>query len=169
MAHILLVTGGAKSGKSRYAEERCLSLSAKPIYVATAEIWDAEMAERVAEHRARRQDLWEDHPETLNLAAALDATDGRGARLVDCLTLWLTNVMLGEHDIAAHRGALLAALKRQTSPVVLVTNEVGMGIVPDNALARRFRDEAGRLNQYMAEIADEVVLVACGLPLKLKG
>ena len=168
MARVILVTGGARSGKSRLAEARTLRLGTPAIYVATAEARDPEMAARIAAHQARRGPEWRSMSEPLALAAALDASDGR-PRLVDCLTLWLSNLMLGGHDVAAATDDLFAALSRQTAPVVLVTNEVGAGIVPENALARAFRDTAGTLNQQVAAAADEVLLVACGLPLTLKG
>lgn len=168
MTRILLVTGGARSGKSRLAEARTLALGSPATYIATAEAHDAEMAARIAAHRARRGPEWRDIAAPLALAEALDDSDGR-PRLVDCLTLWLSNLMLGGHDIPAASEALLASLARQKAPVVLVTNEVGLGIVPENALARAFRDAAGTLNQAVAAAADEVVLVACGLPLTLKG
>ncbi len=143
-------------------------LPGQPVYIATAEALDAEMRERIAKHRARRGSEWLERETPLELVAALDATDGGGARLVDCLTLWLSNLMhrrtrLGE------RGKLLAeALGRQKGPVVLVTNEVGLGIVPENALARRFRDAAGILNQMIARVADEVEFVVAGMPMRVK-
>jgi len=164
---LILVTGGARSGKSRIAESRALALGTSATYIATAEAQDAEMAARIAAHQARRGAEWITVNAPLDLAGALDATVG--VRLVDCLTLWLTNVMLAGRDLAAETARLLAALSRAPSPVVLVTNEVGAGIVPDNALARAFRDAAGVLNQQVAELAGEVILVACGLPLTLKG
>ena len=172
MTRITLLTGGARSGKSRLAEAETRAVcrpGQRPLYIATAEANDAEMAARIKIHRDRRGPEWDDMHAPLDLAAALDASDGRGPRLVDCLTLWLSNLMLGGHDIDAATAALLAALSRQCDPVVIVTNEVGLGIVPDNALARSFRDTAGFLNQSVAQSADRVALVACGLPLILKG
>ncbi|WP_134724789.1 bifunctional adenosylcobinamide kinase/adenosylcobinamide-phosphate guanylyltransferase [Paracoccus luteus] len=168
MTRITLITGGARSGKSRIAETLALR-AGRAVYLATAEARDAEMADRIKAHRERRGPQWTDRAAPLDLPAALAETDGMGPRLVDCLTLWLTNLMLGGHDIDAAAAALLAALGTARDPVVLVTNEVGAGIVPDNALARRFRDAAGLLNQQVAAAADRVVLVACGLPLVLKG
>lgn len=168
MAAIILITGGARSGKSRLAEERVLSLGPAPLYIATAEAHDAEMADRIAAHQARRGAEWTTVAAPLDLPRALDATDGQGPRLVDCLTLWLTNLMLADRDWRADTDALLAALDRQRDPVVLVTNEVGMGIVPDNALARAFRDAAGALNQRIAARADQVILAVAGLPLRVK-
>lgn len=166
---ISLVLGGARSGKSALAERLTLAAGAHPLYIATAEAWDDEMRARIAEHRARRDGLgWETCEAPLQLAVALTAEPERPV-LVDCLTLWLTNHLLAEHDLDAETDALLAALPVRRGPVVLVANEVGLGIVPDNALARRFRDAAGRLNQRVAQIADLVVLTAAGLPLVLKG
>ncbi|GLR84389.1 bifunctional adenosylcobinamide kinase/adenosylcobinamide-phosphate guanylyltransferase [Bradyrhizobium iriomotense] len=165
---VVLITGGARSGKSQRAEARARSFPGRPVYIATAEALDAEMAERIARHRARRGDDWIERETPLDLVAALDATDGSGARLVDCLTLWLSNLLHAERDWSGEAALLAAALRRQRSPVILVTNEVGLGIVPDNALARSFRDAAGLLNQVIAEVADEVEFVVAGLPMKVK-
>jgi len=165
---IILITGGARSGKSLWAESRTLSFPGRPVYIATAEAHDAEMRERIARHQARRGNDWIEHEAPLALVEALDATDGGGARLVDCLTLWLSNLMHADRDCAQEAAHLADALVRQTSPVVLVTNEVGLGIVPDNALARAFRDAAGILNQTIARVADEAEFVVAGLPMKLK-
>jgi adenosylcobinamide kinase/adenosylcobinamide-phosphate guanylyltransferase len=165
---IILVTGGARSGKSTRAEARACAFPGKPVYVATAEALDAEMRERIAKHRARRGSAWLEHETPLELVAALVETDGRGARLVDCLTLWLSNLMHAERDWEKEAMLLAETLDRQNSPVVLVTNEVGLGIVPDNALARRFRDAAGILNQIVARVADEVEFVVAGLPMRVK-
>jgi len=126
------------------------------------------MAARIKAHQERRGKDWHTHAEPLDLTGALAATDGQGPRLVDCLTLWLTNLMLAGHDWQAAGRALVAALSAQVDPVVMVTNEVGGGIVPDNALAREFRDAAGTLNQWVAGVADEVILAVAGLPLKVK-
>jgi adenosyl cobinamide kinase/adenosyl cobinamide phosphate guanylyltransferase len=167
LADLTLVLGGARSGKSRHAEGLLEALKGPLAYIATAEAWDEEMRVRIAEHRDRRADRWITIDAPLDLAAGLAAAGGRPV-LVDCLTLWLTNLMLGEHDIPAAVAAFEGALAGYTAPVVLVSNEVGLGIVPDNALARRFRDEAGRLNQQMARLAGRVVFVAAGLPLVMK-
>lgn len=161
--HITLVTGGARSGKSALAERLVARHPGPLIYVATAEAGDHEMAERIQEHQRRRGEGWLTVEEPRDLAGALRASDGQGARLVDCLTLWLSNCA-GSADI---RG-LVATLRQQGCPVVLVTNELGQGIVPDNALARRFRDAHGRMNQAVAEIADEVWLAVSAQPLRLK-
>jgi adenosylcobinamide kinase/adenosylcobinamide-phosphate guanylyltransferase len=168
MNKTILITGGARSGKSLIAETRTLALGSPAIYVATAQAWDDEMRARIAEHQARRGPEWVTHAEPLDLLGVLAATDGQGPRLVDCLTLWLTNLMLGDHDWRAAGRALVAALPAQVSPIVFVTNEVGGGIVPENALARAFRDAAGTLNQWIAAEADEVILAVAGLPLKVK-
>lgn len=165
---IILITGGARSGKSTRAEARARAFPGKPVYIATAEALDAEMRERIAGHRARRGSDWLERETPLELVAALAETDGAGARLVDCLTLWLSNLMHEERDWQKEGAHLADTLGRQKSPVVLVTNEVGLGIVPDNALARRFRDAAGILNQMIARAADEVELVVAGLPMRVK-
>ena len=168
MGRTILITGGARSGKSAIAEARALSFAPSAIYIATAEPRDAEMAARIAAHQARRGACWMTHAEPLDLTGALDATDGQGPRLVDCLTLWLTNLILGGHDWQAAAQALVVCLPCQSDPVVIVTNEVGAGIVPDNALAREFRDAAGLLNQWVAKVSDDVILAVAGLPLKVK-
>ncbi|WP_413871615.1 bifunctional adenosylcobinamide kinase/adenosylcobinamide-phosphate guanylyltransferase [Albidovulum sp.] len=168
MSKTILITGGARSGKSGIAETMALSFGRPAVYIATAEAHDAEMAARIAAHQARRGQEWRTHAEPRALVAALGVTDGKGPRLVDCLTLWLTNLMLAEADWRAAGRALVAALPAQRDPVVIVTNEVGMGIVPDNPLARAFRDAAGLLNQWVAKAADEVYLAVSGLPLKVK-
>ena len=165
---VILITGGARSGKSKRAETRTRAFPGQPVYVATAEALDAEMDARIAKHRARRGTDWIEREVPLDLVSALVATDGGGARLVDCLTLWLSNLMHAERDWEHEVNALTAALPRLRSPVVFVTNEVGLGIVPDNALARSFRDAAGIMNQTIAAVADEVEFVVAGLPMKLK-
>ena len=165
---IILITGGARSGKSVRAEARARAFAGKPVYIATAEALDAEMADRIARHRARRGNEWLERETPLELVAALDETDGGGARLVDCLTLWLSNLLHAGRDWTSATAALADALARQRSPVVLVTNEVGLGIVPDNELARRFRDAAGIMNQMIARSADEVEFVVAGLPVRIK-
>ena len=165
---VILITGGARSGKSKRAETRARAFPGQPVYVATAEALDAEMEARIAKHRARRGTDWIEREVPLDLVPALVATDGGGARLVDCLTLWLSNLMHAERDWEREVTALAAALPRLGSPVVFVTNEVGLGIVPDNALARSFRDAAGIMNQTIAAAADEVEFVVAGLPMKLK-
>ena len=145
-----------------------MSIAPRAVYIATAEVRDDEMADRVAKHQARRGVEWTTVAEPVDLVGALKRTDGQGPRLVDCLTLWLTNLMLGDHDWRQVGHELVACLSGQTDPVVFVTNEVGGGIVPENALARAFRDAAGELNQWVAAEADEVYLAVAGLPLKVK-
>jgi adenosylcobinamide kinase/adenosylcobinamide-phosphate guanylyltransferase len=164
-----LVLGGARSGKSRYAESLVERQPGPCIYLATAEAKDAEMAERIAYHRQRRGGRWETLEEPLELASALSrAARPDGAVLVDCLTLWLSNLLGAGRDPAAETEALVAALPRFAGPVVFVTNEVGLGIVPENALARAFIDHAGRLHQSIAGAAQSVVFMAAGLRLQLK-
>ncbi|HEY4162008.1 MAG TPA: bifunctional adenosylcobinamide kinase/adenosylcobinamide-phosphate guanylyltransferase [Dongiaceae bacterium] len=166
---VTLVLGGARSGKSRYAESLVDRHPGRRTYLATAEILDDEMAERVKAHRQRRDSDWKTVEEPLELAAILKAETEQGAAvLVDCLTLWLGNLMGKERDVEAEIAGLVAALIQFGGPVVFVSNEVGLGIVPDNAMARRFRDLAGTLHQRLAEQADRVVFVAAGLPLTLK-
>ena len=165
-ARMTLLLGGARSGKSRYAEALIEACPDPWLYLATAQAWDDEMRERIAHHRARRPDGWITQDVPMDLPAAIAAA--RGPVLVDCLTLWLTNLMLAEADLAGASEALLAACAQAPGPLVLVGNEVGLGIVPDNALARRFRDEAGRLHQRLATAADRVVFLVAGLPMTIK-
>lgn len=166
--HLTLVLGGARSGKSRYAESLVMEFPPPWLYVATAEPLDGEMTARIAAHRARRGAEWRAVEAPRDLAGALADSSAGGAVLVDCLTLWLSNLMLADADIAAESARLEAVLARLAAPLVLVSNEVGFGIVPDNALARRFRDAQGQLNQRMAARADRVVLMVAGLPLVVK-
>jgi adenosylcobinamide kinase/adenosylcobinamide-phosphate guanylyltransferase len=169
---LTFVIGGARSGKSRYGESviAALPLPWQPpwAYVATAEARDAEMAERITAHRARRGPQWRTIEAPRDLAAAL-AECKTTPVLVDCLTLWLSNHMLADADIDLEMAWLEAALAAAKTPVVLIANEVGSGIVPDHPLGRKFRDLQGVLNQRMAARADRVVLVVAGLPLALKG
>jgi adenosylcobinamide kinase/adenosylcobinamide-phosphate guanylyltransferase len=166
---VTLVLGGARSGKSRYAEGLVDRHPGRRTYVATAEVLDDEMAVRVKTHRARRDSDWKTVEEPLELAHALKAETEQGAAvLVDCLTLWLGNLLGQDRDVDAEIDGLIVALGQFGGPVVFVSNEVGQGIVPDNALARRFRDLAGILHQRLAEKADHVVFVTAGLPMKLK-
>ncbi|WP_119458951.1 bifunctional adenosylcobinamide kinase/adenosylcobinamide-phosphate guanylyltransferase [Rhodospirillaceae bacterium SYSU D60014] len=167
LAPVTLVLGGARSGKSRFAERLVAAHPGPRVYLATAEAGDAEMAERIRQHLARRGADWATIEAPLDLADALVSANGR-AVLVDCLTLWLSNLMGAGRDPAAETSRLVAELPQLRGPVVFVSNEVGLGIVPDNALARAFRDAAGRLHQAIAEAADRVYFVAAGLPLALK-
>jgi adenosylcobinamide kinase / adenosylcobinamide-phosphate guanylyltransferase len=175
MPALTLILGGARSGKSRYAEMLVMGAAASGTYIATAEAGDPEMAARIEEHRRQRNqggrgEFWHTVEESLGLAGAI-RTHAAPAQpiLVDCLTLWLSNLMLAGR-VVEHEGEILcAALREAGGPVVLVANEVGMGLVPETPLGREFRDEAGRLNQQVAALADRVVFVAAGLPLVLKG
>jgi len=167
-----LVLGGARSGKSALAERRVLHSAAgrTPVYIATAEAWDDEMRARISSHRTARDGQgWVTYEAPLDLAKTLMDLPPDTPVLIDCLTLWLTNHLLAETDLSAVSEGLIAAITAHKGPIVAVANEVGLGIVPDNALARRFRDAAGRLNQDLAARADCVVFVAAGLPLALKG
>jgi len=163
-----LILGGARSGKSARAEALALAaaVGGTAVYLATSEAGDAEMQARIAEHRSRRGPDWTTREAPLALVEAF--ADERRPVLVDCLTLWLSNLMAAGRDIAREGDRLSEAVAAHASPLVLVSNEVGMGIVPDNALARAFRDHAGRLHQKIAAVCDRVELVVAGLPLVLK-
>jgi adenosylcobinamide kinase / adenosylcobinamide-phosphate guanylyltransferase len=165
----VLVFGGARSGKSRYAQELVEASGLEPVFVATANAGDSEMAARIARHRAERDARWRTLVEPTALAATIrrEAAPGR-ALLVDCLTLWLANRMLAGAGLEAELAALVASVEAASGPVVLVSNEVGLGIVPDMPLGRRFRDAQGQLNQRVAEACQAVVSVSAGLPLLLK-
>jgi adenosylcobinamide kinase / adenosylcobinamide-phosphate guanylyltransferase len=166
-SHITLVLGGARSGKSRHAEQLLTRYEAPWIYLATAQAFDDEMRTRIAEHRIRRTAGWHTIEAPIDLPDAMLQRPARPV-LVDCLTLWLTNLMLSGHDVQAATGGLLAALGRREAPTILISNEVGLGIVPETPLGRSFRDEAGRLNQVIAARADHVLLMVAGLPLTVK-
>ena len=170
MGAVTLVLGGARSGKSARAEAMVEASGLAPIYLATGRAWDDEMRTRIAAHAARRGPGWRTVEEPVDLVVAL-RREGAGDRaiLVDCLTLWVTNLMLAERGVDGEADALVAALPTLPGETVLVSNEVGLGIVPENAMARAFRDHAGRLHQKIAAVADRVELVAAGLPLVLKG
>ena len=172
MAKTVFITGGARSGKSRLAEEIAEGLGNSLLYIATGQARDTEMAERIAAHRARRGEKWHTVEEPLRLCEAVREADGRfEAIMIDCVTLWLTNLLL-THDDAERSLAevctLADLLPELEKPVILVSNEVGMGIVPENALARTFRDLAGRANEILAAAADEVYVMFSGIPLRLK-
>jgi adenosylcobinamide kinase / adenosylcobinamide-phosphate guanylyltransferase len=167
-AKLTFVIGGARSGKSRYAEGLISALPPPWFYLATATAGDAEMATRIEAHRARRAAAWHTVETPRDIAGALAAC-GQAPALIDCLTLWLSNLMLAEADIEAEVERLEQALRAAAAPVVLVANEVGFGVVPDHPLGRRFRDWQGLVNQRMAARADRVVLMVAGLPLVLKG
>ena len=164
-----LILGGARSGKSRYAQTLAEAFDGDLIFIATGEAFDDEMAERIAHHRADRGPRWDTIEAPLALGEAIRSHAAPGKLLlIDCLTLWVSNLMHAERDIVAATDELIAAMGDARGPVILVANEVGLGIVPDNALARRFRDEAGRVNQAVAAAANEVSFIAAGLPLRLK-
>ncbi|MEK9967529.1 MAG: bifunctional adenosylcobinamide kinase/adenosylcobinamide-phosphate guanylyltransferase [Ferrovibrio sp.] len=173
-ARITLLLGGARSGKSRLAEQLTEQRPGRLVYIATAEAWDDEMKARIAEHKARRGDRWHGIEAPIAVAEVLQALtrdDGAadtGAVLIDCLTLWLSNLMHAGRDIGAETAGLLTALNGVRCPVLLVSNEVGLSIVPENKLARDFRDAQGRLNQAVAAAADHAIFMAAGLPLVLK-
>ncbi len=172
MARVTFITGGARSGKSRLAEERAVLHGEPLLYVATGSGGDGEMGERIRRHRQRRGAAWQTIEEPVALAEVLLGHDGYfRATLVDCVTLWLTNMLLATDD----RGGVLAEVRRTAglfaglqTPLYLVSNEVGMGIVPDTPLGRTFRDLAGEANEILAQAADEAYVVFSGLPLKLK-
>ena len=172
---LTLILGGARSGKSRLGEAVVEDLAAKDldgraIYIATAQAYDAEMTQRIATHRERRGDLWRTEEIPLNLAPALlEYFPSDTPILVDCLTLWLSNILLAERDVEAEFADLIDILPQRNAPLVMISNETGLGIVPDNALARRFRDLSGIMNQAIAKAADNVLFVAAGLPLVMKG
>lgn len=168
---LTLIIGGARSGKSRLAEAIIRASGAsRATYIATAQAWDDEMAARIAMHRERRDGFWRTVEEPLELSSLLPRVPPGDPVLVDCLTLWLTNQMLADppRDIEFAIDGLRESLKGALAPVVLVSNEVGLGIVPDSMLGRSFRDQAGRLNQMMSNAADRVIFVAAGVPLILK-
>ena len=169
LPHLSMVIGGARSGKSHLAEQLVTCSGHARVYIATADALDDEMRARIAAHRAGRGDGWQTIEAPRDLCAALAQVPAAASVLVDCATLWLTNQMLAEADLEAETTALLVALAASPAPVVVVTNEVGWSIVPENALARRFRDAQGRLNQRLAAEAGLVVAMIAGLPLVLKG
>lgn len=167
--HLSLVTGGTASGKSRLAEALAIAADLPRIYIATAEARDAEMQAKIARHRQDRGADWQTIEAPLDLSGALSDAPAGSVVLVDCLTLWLSNHLLADNDPGICTAALIETLENIAGPVILVSNEVGNSIVPDNALARAFQTEQGRLNQRIAARADLVVTVIAGLPLALKG
>jgi adenosylcobinamide kinase/adenosylcobinamide-phosphate guanylyltransferase len=168
MAPLILVLGGARSGKSRHAERLMSQYDPPWTYIATAEALDDEMGERIAQHRARRDERWQTIEAPRALADAVQNAPADQALLIDCLTLWLSNRLLEDADLDRDMSALSEVLALHTAATIVVANEVGLGIVPDNALARRFRDAAGKANQMLAAQADRVEFVAAGLALRLK-
>ena len=165
----VLVLGGARSGKSRTALQLAEQASLQRIYIATAQAFDDEMRERIALHRLERDQSWHTVDAPVELPQAIQTQTGSDkAVLVDCLTLWLSNIVLAERDPAHEADRLLRAVREAQGPLILVSNEVGQGIVPSTPLGRSFRDEQGRLNQRIAEACDAVVFVAAGCPILLK-
>ena len=169
----LLVLGGARSGKSRHAQAAAEVVAAEGtgrlVFIATAEAFDEEMTERIDRHRADRGAAWSTREVPIDLVEAIRAEDGRGTVMLDdCLTIWASNLLLGDHDIGAATQHLIAALSTAAARIVLVSNEVGAGIVPDNRLARLFRDAAGVMNQHVAAVVTNVDHVIAGLPTRLK-
>jgi adenosylcobinamide kinase/adenosylcobinamide-phosphate guanylyltransferase len=167
MSRLTLVLGGARSGKSRFAESLARQHGGPRTYIATAEAFDDEMRQRIAKHREQRAgDGWQTIEATLDPAAVLPR---EGLALLDCVTVWLGNLMHHGRDLRTEVAKLCATLETCPAEVILVSNEVGLSIVPENAMARRFRDEQGLANQALAAIADNVYFIAAGLPLNLKG
>jgi len=166
---LTLVLGAAASGKSAFAERLLAASGRRLTYIATAQAFDEEMRVKIAAHRARRGSGWTTVEAPFDLCEPLAEAEPEGAVLIDCATLWLTNHLIAEHDLVTEESRLLHAIRDAAAPVVVVSNEVGAGIVPENALARRFRAAQGRLNQSLAARADLVVTVIAGLPLVLKG
>jgi adenosylcobinamide kinase/adenosylcobinamide-phosphate guanylyltransferase len=173
MARVILITGGARSGKSRMAEEMAERYGSPLAYIATGQPGDAEMRERIARHRARRGPAWQTIEEPVSVTDVIRSHDGPfRAVLVDCITLWLANLLFRHDDrekVLTEVTRLAAVFPALKTPIILVSNEVGMGIVPENELARTFRDLAGETNEILARAADEVYVTFSGLPLKLKG
>jgi len=169
---IYFITGGARSGKSAFAERLANGMTGKRAYIATAQAFDPEMAAKIQHHRERRSAAWDTYEEPLAIADLLVKLNGRyQIVLLDCLTLWLSNVIAhtdGDDAVNSRSDGLVEAIKNFDGSSIVVSNEVGLGIVPDNPLARRFRDFAGILNQKMAQVADEVYFTAAGIPMKIK-
>ncbi|MBY5853024.1 bifunctional adenosylcobinamide kinase/adenosylcobinamide-phosphate guanylyltransferase [Rhizobium ruizarguesonis] len=169
-SNTVFILGGARSGKSRFAEDLVTATGLDRHYLATGRAWDEEMQARIAQHKVDRGPSWVTHEEPLDLVGKLTAIDGEGRIvLIDCLTLWVTNLMMEERDMAAEFAGLADFLPAAKARLVFVSNEVGLGIVPDNRMARDFRDHAGRLHQSIAAKAAEVYFIAAGLSLKMKG
>ena len=169
LSKLTFVLGGAASGKSAFAESLCFQTQKPRIYVATAQAFDDEMKSKINDHRVQRGADWTTIEATIDVADALESCGSDQVVLLDCATLWLTNILLADRDVDADQTALLAALTACPAQAIVVSNEVGHGIVPDNKLARKFRNAQGRLNQKLAAEADLVVQVIAGLPQVLKG
>lgn len=170
MAITHFILGGARSGKSRRALQLAEQAGARRLFIATAEAWDEEMSQRIARHKSERGPQWSTIEAPLDLIPALaDAQNGHDVCVVDCLTLWLSNLMHHDRNIDTATAELCAAIQAAAIPTLLVSNEVGMGLVPETPLGREFRDAQGRLNQAVAAVCEQVEFVAAGLPIKLKG
>ncbi len=168
---IIFILGGARSGKSTYALKEASKFSGKKVYIATAEALDEEMKKRIEKHRMQRGKDWDSYEEPLKISDVIKKTEGRYQIIVvDCLTLWLSNIMHINSDIGYEIENLIETLRttHQASQIYIVSNEVGTGIVPENEMSRRFRDMAGLLNQKIAGVADKVYMVVAGIPIKIK-
>mgnify|MGYP001799373948 CR=1 FL=1 len=167
-SHFIL--GGARSGKSRRALALAEEVAKRPVFIATAEAWDDEMADRIERHKTERGPEWATIEAPLELIAGLETAAAKGdVCVIDCLTLWLSNLMHHDRDVDAETERLCAAIAALSTPLILVSNEVGLGLVPETPLGRAFRDAQGRLNQEVAKICDRVEFVVAGLPIALKG
>lgn len=164
-----LVLGGANSGKSRWAEQHVAQYGRQKHYIATAQAFDTEMQDKIERHKVQRGLDWITHEAPLDVAAALALIPATDVVLLDCVTLWLSNHLLADHDLASTSSNLIAAITECPAPFIIVSNEVGQGVVPESKLGRTFRAAQGQLNQAIAEICDPVVLVMAGLPMALKG
>ena len=170
MKKIVFITGGARSGKSSFALKQASGIPGKKAYIATAEALDEEMRKRIEDHREQRGKEWDTFEEPLMIAEVIKKIGDRyDAIVLDCLTLWLSNIMHSNLIIETEIERLISSLLSHQTSVFIVSNEVGMGIVPENEMARKFRDMAGLLNQKIAGAADEVYIVVAGIPLKIKG
>jgi adenosylcobinamide kinase/adenosylcobinamide-phosphate guanylyltransferase len=168
MPPLTFILGGARSGKSRHAQTLAETSGRAPMMIATAQAFDAEMQDRITRHQSERGPAWTTIEAPIDLAAAIAQIQTPATIVIDCLTLWVTNLLMADRDIPAASTALLAACRTSPNPIIMVTNETGFGIVPPDPLSRRFRDEAGRLHQLIAATADEVTLMVAGLPLAIK-
>ncbi|MEW6108275.1 MAG: bifunctional adenosylcobinamide kinase/adenosylcobinamide-phosphate guanylyltransferase [Nitrospirota bacterium] len=179
MDKIIFITGGARSGKSSFAMAEASKIDGRKAYIATAEALDEEMKERIERHKKQRGNEWDAYEEPLEIADVIKTIEGKyDVIIIDCLTLWLSNVMHADLNLDEEIESLIGILQYapaqksirtcSNTPLLIVSNEVGMGIVPENEMARRFRDMAGTLNQRIAEIADEVYMVVAGIPVKIK-
>jgi adenosylcobinamide kinase/adenosylcobinamide-phosphate guanylyltransferase len=166
---VRLILGGAKSGKSAYALRLAEAIEGRRAFIATAQPTDDEMADKIKLHKAERADRWDTFEEPLNIAPLIrELATSYSVILIDCLTLWTSNLLLAGHDFAKEQEALLSSLTGVEASVFVVSNEVGLGIVPENRLARQFRNYAGDLNRAVAEVANDVYFITAGIPIKIK-